>query len=253
MAGYSNGSRTDLGVNTQNIEAEPSAMISKVYINSLNTNYPEFLSLYNPSTNTADISGYQIDKGVTCTIPQGTTLEPGAIVYLTDQASSVCWDDITDPVIEWSAGKLSNNGEGLQLLDNNGIVIDFIRYNDDGKWPDGVFRNGEIMTLKDFNIDNHFPESWTTVPIEQQFTKEPTNIINRADNMKIYPNPTTGWVNVFLRNNTSGNIEIYSIMGVLLDEIKADSEHIYIDLSVYDQPIILIRKGELMEKLFLVK
>jgi len=71
--------------------------------------------------------------------------------------------------------------------------------------------------------------------------------------MRIYPNPTTGWVNIFTGNNTSANIEIYSIMGVLLDEIKAESEHTIIDLSVYNQRIVLIRKGELVQKVLLVK
>ncbi len=247
LAGNENGIKTDLGSHLQKIDKEPSIMINQVYINSLTLELPEFISLYNPSSKTVDISDYKISKGVTCTIPKGIKLGPGESIYIAKYLLSTSWKDFDKQLIQWSSGKLSNNGEGIQVEDKNGIVIDYIKYKNDGKWPVAAFEEGEIMSLKFPELDNHFPENWESIPVGQVLEIQNNEI---TENVKIYPNPSTGYITIIAPNNTKA--QIFSIMGTLLNEVELNGPtQIYV--SIYNQKIVFIRCGDSVNKVVLIK
>ncbi len=123
---------------------------SKVIINEVlynetgtatNTN-DEFIELYNASSSTVDLSGFQLadghltasdndgTNGFTYTFPNGTTLQPGkyAVIWIglnnaNHQATGAAFQT-------WlgQTPKLNNSGDDIWLYDNQDKIIDYIAY-----------------------------------------------------------------------------------------------------------------------------
>ena len=90
-AGMENGAAIDLGTLFPQPSFEPNVMISQIFTNLENSNIPEFLTLYNPSNKTADLSGYAFTKGISAVIPEGVFLEGKEVLFLTKDASASIW------------------------------------------------------------------------------------------------------------------------------------------------------------------
>jgi hypothetical protein len=74
------------------------------------------------------------DKGVTAVIPPGILIGPKSKVFITSDPGHSFWDNVSVPVIGWSGGKLSGNGESLRLVDPYSIVQDYFVCSDK-TWP----------------------------------------------------------------------------------------------------------------------
>ena len=88
-AGMENGTAIDLGTVFPQPSFEPNVMISQIFTNLENSDIPEFLTLYNPSNETADLSGYAFTKGISAVIPEGLFLEGKEELFLTKDASAI--------------------------------------------------------------------------------------------------------------------------------------------------------------------
>jgi len=119
LSGLDKGVPVNMGSNFLKIEVEPYPLISHLLINPVNTNFPEFIGIYNPSGKVADLSNYSISKGFTYTFPEGSLLGPEETLYLTSDAGSFAWYHFSSKVLEWTSGQLSNNGEAVELMENN--------------------------------------------------------------------------------------------------------------------------------------
>lgn len=155
--------KSTIGVERNITDMLPEIVISGLSINALNQeNIPEYIALFNPATVPQDITGYMVDKGVTITFPE-IIIESNETIYLTDTLIDSYWEKIDARVYKWEKGKLSNNGESIRLVDVNGIVIDYINY-DEAEWPDDAFKFGVAMELTEPSADNHFAEYWKALP-----------------------------------------------------------------------------------------
>jgi hypothetical protein len=242
LAGDDYGEKSDMGIDLRKTDMQPGIMIKMIFINSPDMQKPEFLALYNPSSQIVDMSDYKISRGVTATIPEGTYLNPFDILYLTDDLSDDEWNDVTKQIFEWEDGKLSNNGEALQLDDNYGIPVDFVRYENNSLWPSGAFVHGEVLSLISSDLDNHFAENWISVPVNE-ILGAPADITR--DSFALFPNPAKDKVIVMAPENYNEKVMIFSLMGVLLDILYLDdSGYAEIDLSKYRQNITLVKVGK---------
>ena len=118
----------------------------------------EFLELYNNGDTPVNLSGWQIDDGVVCSIPDGTVLESGG--YLVIAADAESYVHLDCQVVAWESGKLSNGGETLRLVDEEGFWVDCLTYNDEGVWCDEPDGNGPSLELVDVNSPNHIAAHW---------------------------------------------------------------------------------------------
>jgi len=182
-AGNDHGKVVDLGAKMPRIELEPDVLICQIYLNPLNNTNPEYIALYNPSLKTLDLSGYTIDKGVTAVVPKGILLAPGDTLFLTSDA--LPWKK-GQKVIQWTEGKLANEGESIQLLNKYGMVADYIRYSPTEGWPAKAFNSDAALSLKSPALDNHFPENWGIVSIETVLVNKK---IENQPIIRVYPNP----------------------------------------------------------------
>jgi hypothetical protein len=277
-SGFSAGGPVDMGTSITPDGFDPAVMISEFFINGSDLDLPQFIVLYNPSGKSLDLSGYAIDKGVTAIIPEGTSIGPGGRVFLTGDAGHSFWDSVYSPVIQWSEGKLSGNGESLQMTESHGIVQDYLVYSD-ASWPADGFWGYHVFTLIDPALDNHFSENWTTADLSGALASP---AIRRTDNFRIYPNPTYGVIyinNPGKAQSQAGSgqtqrqaklsrpgstisgpetvppqVEIFDISGQLLARFPLNpSAETPVDLSAYGAGLYLLRIGMQVEKVVVVE
>jgi hypothetical protein len=245
------GIPVNMGSNFLKIEVEPYPLISHLFINPVDTNFPEFIGIYNPSGKLANLSNYSISKGFTYTFPEGTLLGPSETLYLTSDAGSFAWYNFSSKVLEWTSGQLSNNGEAIELMENNGLIIDYLNYDDQGIWPVEAFSSGKLMVLKNHSLDNHFGENWIAESIENVFN--PIQI-EKSGKLVVFPNPTKGKINVIDQANRDKDVYIYSVQGNLLGTYSLNSiKENTVDLSVYNEGVVILRIGDQIRKVVILK
>lgn len=243
-AGYENGKSIDLGTNLPSIDQKPNVLICQFYINPLNTTDAEYIAIYNPTPDAVDVSNYSIDKGITCTVPQGTTIDPQDTLFVTDQAW--LWSHSRN-VVQWTEGKLSNNGESIQLLNQYGIVVDYIKYSVDLGWPVDGFDYEYAFTLNNLLVDNHFPENWSAMPVVNILSVPQ---VKNSRVISIYPNPATDKILISANNEANSMIEIFSPIGQLVMKSTLDENGTKtIDISSFTKGIYLIKVGKTASKI----
>ncbi len=119
----------------------------------------EFLELYNNDADAINLLDYSFSEGITYTFPD-VTLNPGDYFV-------VCIDSLAFSntfgmsAYQWSGGALSNGGEDIILLDNNGVMIDSVVYDDALPWDTLADGFGPSLTLCNPNLDNALASSWS--------------------------------------------------------------------------------------------
>ena len=122
----------------------------------------EWIELYNQMGVHMDLSGWSLDGGVQYQFAEGTVM-PGRsyLVVAIDPAALESAAGITG-VLGPYIGQLSNAGEELRLLNNNGRVMNRIDYGDNILWPVGADGSGATLAKRDKNSGSDNPENWTT-------------------------------------------------------------------------------------------
>lgn len=252
MAGRSAAGPTDMGRSFVGKEMEAFVCISEFFIDPTASVLPEFIALYNPSGNEIDLSGYAVTKGVTAVIPDGVTIGPGERVYLTDQTANYFWDRVEKPVLQWSAGKLSDNGESIQLEDSYGIVIDYFEYDMHANWPAEPFAGDQMFVLKDASLDNHFPGSWETSSL-LAVSEEASKVI-ASEGYSIYPNPTSGMLYIDIPTRSGSSFSIFNPAGSIVYRGTLNNEgKVSVDLRRFGQGLFYVRSGAVVEKVIVVR
>ncbi|MFC1781474.1 lamin tail domain-containing protein [Planctomycetota bacterium] len=119
-----------------------------------------WIELYNRGIEAVDLSDWSFTDGITYTFPQGTTMESGEYLVVSENAS---WQSSKFPdarIIGDFGGNLSNGGENLVLSDHNGNPVDKVRYYDGGAWPEYADGGGCSLELIEPFANNNRPEAW---------------------------------------------------------------------------------------------
>ena len=94
----------------------------------------EFVELYNQGTDSVDLQGWQFVDGIEFSLPP-VFLNPGdyLIIAADSAAFREVYPEVTNVVGDWE-GRLSNQGEDIELIDAGGVLIDRVKYADRGDW-----------------------------------------------------------------------------------------------------------------------
>lgn len=244
---YFNADSGVVGANSQFSMYDPKVMISQFYIDPQDTRMPEFIALYNPKMIPVDVSGYRITRGVTAAIPEGIIIPANDIIYLTDSAHSFYWNNTEKTIIQWISGKLSDNGESIELQDNYGIVIDYLRYDND-IWPTDGFDGFFSFELDYLNLDNHFSEYWSATMLDTSgFANSPDSPIETSvDEIEalttVFPNPCSERLFIQSTQYANESFQVFNNLGARLYSGKLDaSGNATIDMSQFGSGLLLLK------------
>jgi hypothetical protein len=194
---------SNLGATTfHSYTGQPRLMFSEILYDDTLASTGEFVEIYNPGTASVDLSGYHLATAVDFVFPAGATIAPGGTVVVAKTAANLPAGSYL--VYEWTDGKLRNEGEVIHLFDADGLLVDFVRYNNHLPWPEADSLQGRSIELVSSLLDNHFATSWKpseevggspgVVPV----VSGTTAVANDVE-MVVYPNPAHDMVNVAVK------------------------------------------------------
>ena len=144
----------------------PKAVISEIMYHPPEGEPYEFLEIYNPQPYPADLSGWALE-GVQFVFPRGTAIPPGGRAVIASDAAPELFR-LRYPGVEplgWFAGSLSNGGERVEILDDQGRPVFAVRYEDDWPWPPDADGGGASLELIDPGADSNNPAAWRAGPL----------------------------------------------------------------------------------------
>jgi hypothetical protein len=119
----------------------------------------EFIELLNAGPAAVDLSGWRFDQGVDYIFPAGASIGVNGYVVITQDAADFQAKYGFAPLAQWTAGKLSNEGETIELRDAANALVDTVTYKLGFPWPtSGDF--GSSIELVNPALDNDLGGSW---------------------------------------------------------------------------------------------
>ncbi|MCA9216405.1 MAG: lamin tail domain-containing protein, partial [Planctomycetales bacterium] len=94
----------------------------------------EFIELFNRSTNDVNLNDWQITRGVEFEFPDVTIPANGFLVVAANVDSFHAKYPGVENVVGGWTGKLSNDGETIELVNASSDVVDSVRYASEGDW-----------------------------------------------------------------------------------------------------------------------
>jgi len=116
--------------------ASAQPLINEIMYHPASTNVLEdFIEIYNSSSTNLDLTGWALSKGVHFGFPSNTILRAGAyLVVVADTTTfSSKYPGVTNFLGNWT-GKLSRNGEQLELDDPTGQAVNSVEFAPEGDW-----------------------------------------------------------------------------------------------------------------------
>jgi regulation of enolase protein 1 (concanavalin A-like superfamily) len=160
-------------------------LVSDVVINELMYNpisgddNDQYIELFNRSTKTVNLSGWQLTNGITFTVPTNTTLASGGYLVIARSKAQLLtkYANLNNAnTLGDFSGKLSHGGEHVALTmpalhkttDKNGnpvtniinIVVNDLTYGTGGRWGNWSDGGGSSLELIDPNSDNRLAPNW---------------------------------------------------------------------------------------------
>lgn len=240
----------NIGANITLPEIAPSVMITDiVYFTESGTEDLEFIGLYNPGNKPISLDSCLFNKGVTFQFPEGTAISPKEKLFVTSNPYAVYWENSNVPLFQWESGRLADEGEMIQLTDKYGIIIDQVVYDNKAPWP-SVQSSNQGLTLKSYDLDNHFGESWKVLPIGTISTNQS---LTSHRLVCVDQDPSTGFYTVTGMKSEAGNYEVFNLQGTVVQRGIYHSGIATIELNGEADGVYFIRLGEDSAKIIRMK
>lgn len=124
-----------------------------------NTLKTEFIELWNPGPAGVNLSGWSLANAVKFTFPNGTQLAAGGFLVIAEDTNALAASYSASALGPFE-GKLSNEGDHLELRDGSGALQDEVEYQVKFPWPLGSAGEGKSMSLIHPSLDNDLGGSW---------------------------------------------------------------------------------------------
>jgi len=151
--------------NSQSHTTDNGIVINEInYNSSLNLDSEDWVELYNPTSESIEISLWEFrDEGNIFIIPENVILNPGDYLVLCKDLNMFTnqFPNISNTIGDFDFG-LNGGGERIRLFDINGLLIDEVEYDDNSPWPIEADGYGPTLELIDAFLDNTIAENWNT-------------------------------------------------------------------------------------------
>lgn len=121
----------------------------------------EFIEIYNNRAVSEDLGNWAFTNGIEYTFPAGTTLGPKSYLVVARDPNALMAACNIQGVLGPYTGKLSNDGERVDLSNAAGMIVLSVRYNDAGPWPVSPDGTGHSLILAKFAGDPEQASSWS--------------------------------------------------------------------------------------------
>ncbi|MBI4602951.1 MAG: lamin tail domain-containing protein [Planctomycetes bacterium] len=120
----------------------------------------EFIELSNGGPDPVDLTDWRIEGGIDFVFPGGASIAAGGYLIVVRSSSLAATLYPGVPRVGSYAGFLSNGGDRLRLVSDDGTLIDELEYSDDDGWP--VEPDGQGASLEKLapERDPWFADSW---------------------------------------------------------------------------------------------
>ncbi len=149
------------------LPGQESVVINEVHYHpELETDFVEFIEIYNASDTAVDLSGWSFSEGIDHVFAEGSMIDPSGFYILAQDESAYnrkfgsIFAGGVKADAQWDQGTLSNTGETLTLRDDTNAVIDQVDYQDEFPWPVSADGAGASMELIHPDIDNDLSGHW---------------------------------------------------------------------------------------------
>ena len=96
------------------------------------------MELYNSSDSTVDLSNYAFTAGIDYVFPENTLIAPHQYILVVQNPNAGYWRTLKDRVYGPYSGRLSDQGERLELRNAQGQIVERLEYTDFSPWSRGA-------------------------------------------------------------------------------------------------------------------
>jgi hypothetical protein len=119
-----------------------------------------WFELFNRSSNTVNLTGWEIAGGIGYRFSFGQLIAPGAYLVVAEDAAALRAAFPGASIVGNINGRLSQTSDSIILKDPSGNPADEVRYFANGRWPLEADGGGSSLELRDPNADNSVAEAW---------------------------------------------------------------------------------------------
>jgi hypothetical protein len=124
---------------------DSTTVINEVMYHPADNGGPEWIELFNQLAVDMDLSGWTLDDAVSFRFPEGTLIKGGGhLVVAADPTAFQQSTGLTGALGPWT-GSLANEGERIELRNNNSRLMSVVEYNDREPWPAAADGSGASM------------------------------------------------------------------------------------------------------------
>ena len=121
----------------------------------------QYIELHNAGATPVDLSQWSLTNGVRFVFPRQSELRAGAFVVVCRNMTAFRSRYGTSPAVAGGfSGKLSHNGERLDLVNSQGRVADSVTYSDRPPWPLGADGQGSSLERICSSAPGNDPANW---------------------------------------------------------------------------------------------
>ncbi len=120
----------------------------------------EWVEIQNQHSVDVDLSGWSLDGDIHFQFPPGTLIPGGGYRVIASNPTALALSSGAPSILGPFAGRLSNASDRLILRNNNGRIMDDLRYGSDGDWPLGPDRAGPSLARRKVNLATSNPANW---------------------------------------------------------------------------------------------
>ena len=163
----------------------------------------EFIEFKNTGLTALNISGVRIDSAINFTVADNTILPAGAYFVVADKPSKFFDRYGRTPDGNFTSN-FSNSGEFVLVEDADGNEILSFTYSDTAPWPEEADGDGPSLVSVEIDPtgDPNIPFYWKRSefnngnPFYSDGNFSPVNFIENEPSIRVFPNPTSGILNI---------------------------------------------------------
>ncbi|HZO85607.1 MAG TPA: lamin tail domain-containing protein, partial [Verrucomicrobiae bacterium] len=120
----------------------------------------EWVEFHNQLAVDLDVSQWSVRGGIEYTFPNGSVIKGHSFIVLAINPTALQAQTGMTNIYGPFTGRLSNNGDTLELRNNSGRLMDQVTYEVDGDWPVGADGSGVSLAKRDRNTASGPARNW---------------------------------------------------------------------------------------------